>query len=113
VDIGKSAAAMMEQPEKFAGQRVELVGDELSGTEIAVVLGAAIGRDLEFEVQPIEEVGAFGPDMVAMYEWLAATGYSADPAVLARELPELHYTTFNEWAEAQDWSSLMVAPAAV
>jgi hypothetical protein len=32
--------------------------------------------------------------------------------VLERELSELHYTTFSEWAAAQDWSSLMAVSAA-
>jgi uncharacterized protein YbjT (DUF2867 family) len=106
-DIGKSAAIVLEQPERFAGERIELVGDELTGPRIAEVLGAAIGRQLEFQVQPLDELDAMGNDMRLMYEWLTVTGYSADAGRLARALPEVRFTTFAEWVGAQDWASLL------
>jgi len=105
VDIGRATAAIIGQPDKFKGERIELVGDELSGPQIASVLGAAMGRDLVFEVQPFDELDAMGADMRAMMEWLAVTGYSADAARLARDLPEVEFVTFKQWAEAQDWTA--------
>ena len=110
-DIGKTAAVVLEQPERFTGERIELVGDELTGPQITEVLSAAIGRRLEFEVQPLDGLDAMGTDARLMYEWLSATGYSADADRLAHELPEVRFTSFKGWAEAQDWVSLMRAGA--
>jgi uncharacterized protein YbjT (DUF2867 family) len=112
VDIGKSAAAVLERPGDFAGARIELIGDELTGPQIAATLSAAIGRAIEFEVQPIEETDAMGPDFRLMMEWLSDTGYSADAARLARDLPEVQYMSFKAWADAQDWAVLLGAVTA-
>ena len=112
VDIGKSAAAVLERPADFMGVRIELVGDELTGPQIADVLGAAIGRAVEFEVQPMDETDVMGPDFRLMMEWLSETGYSADAARLQRDLPEVSYTKFKDWASAQDWTALLGAVAA-
>ena len=111
-DIGKAAAAVLAQPDKFRGERIELVGDELTGPQIAAVLGAAIGRDLVFEAQPLEELDAMGADMRKMMEWLTATGYNADADRLARDLPDVQFTSFRAWAVAQDWTAVMGAASA-
>jgi hypothetical protein len=69
-------------------------------------------RQLEFETQPVGELASFGPDMVAMYEWLGSGGYSADADRLAHELPEVDYASFRTWAEAQDWDAVLAAVTA-
>jgi uncharacterized protein YbjT (DUF2867 family) len=111
VDIGKAAAAVLEQPQKFTGERVELIGDELTGPQMAEVLTAATGRPIEFEVQPIAELESMG-DMVQMMEWVGAGGYSADADRLARDLPNVHFTTYKEWAAAQEWATILGAVTA-
>jgi len=111
-DIGRAAAIVLEQPAKFTGQRIELIGDELTGPQITEVLATAMGRQLEFETQPVEELASFGPDMVAMYEWLGSGGYSADADRLAHDLPEVDYASFRTWAEAQDWDAVLAAVTA-
>lgn len=51
-------------------------------------------------------------DMKQMMEWVAAGGYSADTDRLARDLPDVDFMTYREWAEAQDWSAILGAVAA-
>ena len=41
-----------------------------------------------------------------MYEWFNTVGYSADIETLRRDYPETGWHTFEEWAQAQDWSIL-------
>lgn len=113
MDIGKAAAAVLERHDDFVGERIELVGSELTGPQIAEVLGDAIGHELTFEVQAFDELDVMGEDMRLMMEFLASTGYGADAVRLARDLPEVHFTTFEEWASQQDWPALMAASSAV
>ena len=49
------------------------------------------------------------PDMVAMFGWLASTGYSADAEVLAN-LSTVPFQLLSEWAAAQDWDTILQSP---
>ncbi len=44
-----------------------------------------------------------------MYEWLAGTGFSVDIEALRRDYPEVGWTTFAQWAGAQDWNAILKA----
>ena len=106
-DIGRSAAAVMQRPDDFIGKRLELVGDTLTGEQMAAVLSKAVGREIRFEEQPIDELAPMGQDMIDMMQWLVQTGYSADAELLARELPEVELVDFESWAKSQDWAALL------
>lgn len=104
-DIGRAAAHMLQNPAEFTGARVELVGDELTGPQMATVLSSAMGQKLSFERQPQDELAAMGSDMADMYTWFETTGYSADRDALGAALPSVHFASLAEWARRQDWTA--------
>ncbi len=41
-----------------------------------------------------------------MFDWFNRVGYSVDIPALRRDYTEVEWHTLEEWAQAQDWSSL-------
>ena len=75
--------------------------------QIADALATGIGQPIRYEVQPLDEVAAFGDDMVRMYEWFNEGGYSVDIAALRSELPDVTFHTVDEFAQAHDWDAIL------
>ncbi|MCC3276604.1 MULTISPECIES: NmrA/HSCARG family protein [unclassified Arthrobacter] len=67
-DVGRVAAAALLDPADIPGGAVGVAGDELTGTEIASVLGAAAGMPGRYEALPLETL-AGQADSQAMFRW--------------------------------------------
>ena len=106
-EIGYFNAAIIERGPELAGRRFNYAGDEITPNEMTAVLARVTGRKLEYEQQPIEEVSAMSEDMALMYQWFDRVGYTADIVRLRRDYPEVGWTSFEEWASAQDWQLLL------
>ena len=98
---------VLADPSRFAGQRIEIVGDELTKPEIASVLGSAIGRPVRYEVQSRSELDFYPEDVRRTYIWLNDVGYSADLEQLAADYPGFSFTPLTTWAGSQDWAALL------
>jgi uncharacterized protein YbjT (DUF2867 family) len=106
-DIAAAAVAALESPEKYAGKRYDLVGDELSGAEAVEILSRVTGKKFSYFQVPMEMIKkAMGDDGVAMYEWFERVGYTIDHATLKRDFPTVTWHTFETWAREQDWKAL-------
>ena len=113
-DIGKFVAHVIDRGSSFYGQRIEIAGDSLTGSNIAEALASATGKPMEFEVQPREEVAAMMEDVALMYDWFEKTGFSADINHLRSEYAHIDWTSFDQWAGKQNWDALLTpVPAAV
>ena len=98
-DIGKLGARAFLQHAELAGKEIDLASDELTMPETAALLSTALGRKVEFERQPIEQIRAFSEDFAIMLEWFDRVGYDADIAGVARE-HGFEPTRLPRWAEA-------------
>jgi len=97
-DIGAFAAHVLANPDRFAGTRTDIAGDELSSQESADVLSRELGRPVSvFEVS-IEGIRSFSEDLALMFEWFVSTGYVADIDGLRAAHPEVGWTRFADWA---------------
>jgi uncharacterized protein YbjT (DUF2867 family) len=94
-DIGRIAADMFSNPEKFMGQAVEIAGDQMTGEEIAQVFARATGKLARFEEQPLSEIAAFNQHFADMFQWFNDHGYNADVAVLRQAYPDM--LTLEDW----------------
>jgi uncharacterized protein YbjT (DUF2867 family) len=94
-DVIGFAALAIEHPERFAGQRIEIASDQITGYEIAETLNRVTGRP--FTVEPSSTV-ALGPGLAALFAWLDHHGHGVDIAALHREYPEVAWHTFENWA---------------
>ncbi len=97
-DIGAFAANVLANPERFAGKRIDIAGDELSSRESADVLAGILGKPISVVEVPIDGIRSFSEDFALMYEWFVSTGYVADIDGLRSSYPEVGWTRFAEWA---------------
>nr|WP_206061386.1 NmrA/HSCARG family protein [Nonomuraea basaltis] len=86
-DIAYFAAEAFDRPGDYAGRRLEIAGDALTGAELAEVYERVTGVPTRFEQQPT------GGER--MYEWFRESGYQADLESLRKEHPGL--TTFESF----------------
>ena len=107
-DIGAVAVRLLENPDRFAGRRFDLGGDELTGNEAIAVLSRITGRPFTYFQVPLDVIRQrMGEDGAKMYEWFDRVGYTFDRAALRREFPEVPFHDFESWAKAQGWKTLL------
>jgi uncharacterized protein YbjT (DUF2867 family) len=107
-DIGAVAVRLLEDPDRFAGKRFDLGGDELTGNEVIAVLSRVTGRPFTYFQVPLDVIRQrMGEDGAKMYEWFDRVGYTFDRAALRHEFPDVAFHDFESWAKAQDWKILL------
>ncbi|MEU6623412.1 NmrA/HSCARG family protein [Streptomyces litmocidini] len=106
-DIGAFAALALGRREDFAGRRVDIASDERTPGEMADALAAATGRPISYEEIPLAHVRTRSADLAAMFSYFTTTGLDVDVAGLRREFPEVGWQSFDDWARAQDWPSIL------
>jgi uncharacterized protein YbjT (DUF2867 family) len=104
VDVAAFAVVALEGPSEFAGERVELAGDELTGPQAARSLSHVSGREFQFEQTDLAELPF--PELARLFEWLAREPFAVDIARLRELHPGLGWHSFEEWAASNDWARL-------
>jgi uncharacterized protein YbjT (DUF2867 family) len=108
-DIGAVAIRVVEDPDRFAGKRINLAGDELSGHDAMNILSRVTSRSFSYFQIPLDVVRQrMGEDAVKMYEWFDRVGFKVGRDALRREFPDVAFQDFKTWAKKQDWSALNV-----
>jgi len=106
-DIAAFATRVLELPEEFLGQRIDIASDEVTGEQAAALISYVSEHKLRYEEIPLEQLRTRSEEMARMYEWFDRVGYQANIAGLRRDYPEVGWHTFEDWARAQDWSALL------
>src|ERR1700757_2743466 len=107
-DLGAVAVRLLEDPDRFAGKRIDLGGDELTGNDVIAVLSRVTSRPFTYFQVPLDVIRQrMGEDGARMYEWFDRVGFTFDRAALRREFPEVAFHDFESWAKAQDWNTLL------
>ncbi len=105
VDVARFAALVIERPGDFAGRRVELASDEVTGPEAARILSGVLHRPI---THPRTMPAPLAP-MAPFFQWLAGTGFHADIQQLRTRYPEIGWHSLRHWASAHDWADLTSA----
>lgn len=92
-DIGVFARLAFERPDTYAGQAVELAGDQLAVPDIAATLKAA-GRPGRYARVPRVLLRAMGKESRMLF-WFGESGYDADIPALRERHPGL--LTLRTW----------------
>ena len=100
-----------ENHRKLNGQAIDIAGDERTMPEVAMIIGAAADREIEFVQVPIEEVRKSSEDAAIMYEWFDAIGYSVDIKALVKK-SGIRPRTLVEWASEIEWYKHIGYPVA-
>ncbi|MFF9120628.1 hypothetical protein ACF09Y_34595 [Streptomyces massasporeus] len=104
------AALALQRRDEFIGRRIDIPSDELTPGQIAKTLTAATGRPVTHQEVPLTYVRTRSADLAAMFEYFTTSGLDVDVAGLRRDYPEVGWHSFAEWADTQDWTTLL-APA--
>ncbi|MFF0066449.1 NmrA/HSCARG family protein [Streptomyces sp. NPDC005279] len=93
-DIGYFAAEAFDRPQEYLGRALEIAGDELTATEVALAFAERTGEPARFEELALDAVAANpyipnGPEISLMFEWFQYHGYRADIAALRAAHPGL------------------------
>ena len=102
IDMARFAALVIERPGDFAGRRVELASDEVTGPEAAGILSDVLGRPI---AHPEAMPAPLAP-MAPFFRWLADTGFHADIRQLRTRYPAIGWHTLQQWAATHDWADL-------
>ncbi|TDE47516.1 NmrA/HSCARG family protein [Nonomuraea mesophila] len=101
-DIGVFARLAFEHPDTYAGQNLELAGDQLTVPRIAATLKAA-GRPGRYARLPKVLLRAMGKEARMLF-WFGESGYDADIPALREQHPGLltlmHWLTRTDRLEA-------------
>jgi uncharacterized protein YbjT (DUF2867 family) len=109
-DIAAVAVTVLEDRARYAGKRYDLGADEVSANDVVKILSSVTGRPFKHFQLPLEMVrGAMGDDTVKMFEYFERVGYHVDRAALARDFPNVRWTSFETWARQFDWKALLGA----
>jgi uncharacterized protein YbjT (DUF2867 family) len=107
-DIGSFAALVLDRPERFDGDRIELASTDATGPEVAEVLTRQLGREVRYEEIPMEAIRASGDaDYVRMIEFFRGPSYSVDIAALHAAYPEVGWHSLDTWVAGIDWERLL------
>ncbi|MGW0792785.1 NmrA/HSCARG family protein [Streptomyces sp. NPDC002911] len=102
-DLGHVVAAVMADPNRWIGQRVEVAGDDPTPEQMARAIADAAGGPVTFRGIPLESVRQANPDMGAMFTYLTESGYQVDLAALRNDFPGISWLSFADWAAQQTW----------
>jgi uncharacterized protein YbjT (DUF2867 family) len=97
-DLASVAAAVLQRPGDFAGERLALAGDELTGTEAAAALTRLTGRSFTFEEVPL---ASFPDGMRRLFDWLRRAGPDVDAEAARRRFRDVGWHAFADWAAAR------------
>jgi uncharacterized protein YbjT (DUF2867 family) len=97
-DIGAFAAHVLTHPTAFAGRRIDIASDELTGPQIAAVLGRALGRPLRYEEAPLAVAERYSPDLAAMFRYFGTVGMKVDVEALRHDYPMIGWHRLTDWA---------------
>lgn len=100
-DVGAVVAAVFEQPDRYRGRVVGIVGDDLPGQKYAEIMSSVLGVDIRYHHVPHEVFAAFGfpgaQELANMFEVqrLHVPGRAADLAESRQLHPQIQ--TFADW----------------
>ncbi|NUT36517.1 MAG: NmrA/HSCARG family protein [Hamadaea sp.] len=100
-DIAAFAALVVQEPERFAGKRVELASTEHTGTEVAAALSRWLGRPVAYAETGIDPDNE---DFQRMVEFFRRGGYTVDLPALHAAYPEVRWHDLETWGATQTWS---------
>ena len=58
-DIRALAALAFKKPSEYVNREIDIAGDELTGPQIAGILGRVLERDIVYQQTPIEQIQVF------------------------------------------------------
>jgi uncharacterized protein YbjT (DUF2867 family) len=104
-DVGRVAASLMQQGERYVDQAIELAGDVLTPEQMATIFSRVQGEPVTHqEVPPWIFLLLLRKSLYDLIQWYRNEGYRADVGHLREEFPGL-LSTFEEFLQETDWAN--------
>ncbi len=105
IDMGRVAAYVIKNPDKYIAQEIELAGDVLTPKQLAEAFSKAQGTSVVHKETPAWIfLLLFQKELYALIQWYRRKGYQADVQHLRQEFPGL-LTTFDEFLQETNWAN--------
>lgn len=102
-DVGRVAATVLTNPDRFEGERYDLAGDEHTLAEAAAIFSEVTGVDVSpFHVSIEDAREQAGDEWADMCAWFNEVGYSADVGALEQTFG-LEFTTLEAYLQREGW----------
>jgi uncharacterized protein YbjT (DUF2867 family) len=103
-DVGRAITRVLAAPDEFAGDGIDLAGDEHTLSEMAHILSDVTGADVQPYSVPNEDAREqMGDAMAALFQWFDDEGYEVDIELVERRFG-FEFTSFREYLESNGWS---------
>jgi uncharacterized protein YbjT (DUF2867 family) len=106
-DLAAVATTVIEARDAFAGQRIDLAADEITGERAVAILAELTGGAFAF--QQVDR-DALPDGMRLLFDWLDRAGPQVDIPALRRRFPDVRWHTFERWAAGREWVRRAPAP---
>jgi uncharacterized protein YbjT (DUF2867 family) len=87
-DIGEFACLAFSDPERYIGKKLNLIGDFLSGDELAAVLSRVTGRSFKHKAPPMWLMWIFAREWITLRKQFESWGRPPHPSATLSALDE-------------------------
>ncbi|MEJ3749786.1 NmrA family NAD(P)-binding protein [Actinomycetes bacterium KLBMP 9797] len=113
-DIAGLAVHAIEHPDRFIGERIDVVSDRVTGDEAARILSEVLGREIPYHQLPLDQIRQWAGDEVAdMFQRFEDNTDFLDIDDLHARYPEVAWHSYAGWARTVDWDSVLPSRTAV
>ncbi|GAA2184991.1 NmrA family NAD(P)-binding protein [Micromonospora lupini] len=107
-DIAGLAVHAIEHPDRFVGERIDVVSDRVTGEEAALILGDVLGREIPYRRMPLDQVRQWAGDEIAdMFQRFEDTTDFADIDALHARYADVAWHSYADWARTVDWDHVL------
>ncbi|MEW2427691.1 NmrA/HSCARG family protein [Micromonospora sp. NPDC047644] len=107
-DIAGLAVHAIEHPERFVGQRIDVVSDRVTGEEAAGILSDVLGREIPYQQLPLDQVRQWAGDEIAdMFQRFEDNTDFVDVDALHATYPDVAWHRYADWARTVDWDRVL------
>ncbi len=100
-DVGRIAATVFSNPEKYKGLTMNLAAEQMDGEQLAATYSKVMGREIKFQQLPMIITRLFmGRDLAKMFRWIDNndTTFVKDLQAFKNEFPGM--LSLEEWIKA-------------
>ncbi|MEE6258920.1 NmrA/HSCARG family protein [Plantactinospora sonchi] len=108
LDIAGLAVHAVEHPDRFVGQRIDVVSDRVTGEEAARILSDVLGREIPYQQLPLDQVRRWAGDEIAdMFQRFEENTDFVDIDALHAGYPDVAWHSYADWARTVDWDHIL------
>ncbi|MEV6595681.1 NmrA/HSCARG family protein [Actinoplanes sp. NPDC051346] len=107
-DIAALAVHAVEHPDRFVGERVDIVSDRVTGEQAARILSEVTGREIPYRQLPLDQVRQWaGAEIADMFQRFEDATEFMDVESLHARYPEVKWHSYADWARTVDWDRIL------